>query len=61
MKKDRFGKKSAVGLVVVCCVLFFGANAHFIYLASKTQPECIQHKKAGEGSDAGFSAAKSSC
>ncbi|MEZ0260054.1 MAG: hypothetical protein ACAH80_03545 [Alphaproteobacteria bacterium] len=61
MKNARFGKKTAVGLAILSGVLFLGANAHFIYLAATTQPDCVVHKKSGGYPDKGFAAAKSSC
>jgi hypothetical protein len=41
-------------------LLFAGANAHLVYVAFKSQPDCVAHvKSAGDGG--GYSAAKSSC
>jgi hypothetical protein len=39
------------------------ANTHLVYIAVTSQPDCIPHRKAGEGaSDKGlFSAAKPAC
>ncbi len=39
--------------------IFAGANAHLIYVAFKSQPDCVEHLKRGEG--VGYSAAKSAC
>lgn len=61
MKSAKFGKKAAISLVILSCALFFGANAHFIYLATTTQPDCVAHKKSGASPDTGFAAAKPSC
>ena len=61
MKNVKFGKKMAWAAVAISCSVFFGANAHFIYLASTTQPECVAHKKTGGNPDKEFAAAKSSC
>ncbi|MEZ0223283.1 MAG: hypothetical protein ACAH83_01925 [Alphaproteobacteria bacterium] len=61
MRRIKFGKKMALALATASCVLFFGASAHFIYLATTTQPECVAHKKTGATTETGFSAAKSSC
>lgn len=41
--------------------LFVGANAHLIYVAFASQPECLEHSKAGVNDGGAFSAAKSSC
>jgi hypothetical protein len=40
--------------------LFVGANAHMLYVAMKSQPECVTHLKA-TGSAGQFMAAKSAC
>lgn len=61
MKNLKPGKKTAWGLVAMTCALLIGANAHFIYLATSTQPDCVAHKKTGMTPEKGFSAAKSSC
>jgi len=38
------------------------ANAHLLYVAITSQPDCVDHVKPGESSRGGtFSAAKSSC
>lgn len=41
-------------------LLFVGANAHLVYVALGSQPDCVPHEKAGtvEGT---YSAAKSAC
>ena len=43
-------------------VLFFAANGHLVYVAMRSQPDCVAHVRPGQsGTDAGFSAAKSAC
>lgn len=43
-------------------LLFFAANGHLVYVAMRSQPDCIDHVRPGQGRmDAGFSAAKSAC
>jgi hypothetical protein len=44
-------------------VLVLAANAHFLYVAITSQPACVAHVRAGEGSADRrlFSAAQSSC
>ena len=39
------------------------ANAHLVYMAVMSQPECVAHVRQGEGApkDGKFSAARSSC
>lgn len=61
MIRNRLGEKIVLGLGMLSGIVFLGASAHFIYLASSTQPECVAHKKIGDVPEKGFSAAKSSC
>lgn len=44
-------------------ILLVGANAHLLYVAVTSQPECVDHVRRGEASEGNnsFSAAKSSC
>lgn len=60
-KETKFGKAAALGLAAGCCAILIAANAHFVYVASATQPGCVDHIKAGAVQDGKFSAAKSSC
>jgi len=46
-------------LVPAGLLLFAGANAHLVYVAFRSQPECVAHVK--DTSDGGYRAAKSSC
>lgn len=50
-------------LVGAGLVVFFGANAHLVYVALRSQPECVEHAKPGlTGGETGrYSAAKSAC
>jgi len=50
-------------MVALGLALFAGANAHLIYVAFKSQPDCVPHVKMGgeTSSNAGLSAANSSC
>lgn len=46
-------------LVPAGLLLFVGANAHLVYVAFRSQPECVAHvKETGTG---GYRAAKSAC
>ena len=47
------------GIVLLLIVL--GANAHLVYVATASQPECVAHVKLGAGTPSQFSAAKSAC
>ena len=44
-------------------LLFFAANGHLVYVAMRSQPDCVTHVKPGHSTNtaAGFSAAKSAC
>ena len=47
-------------LVSAGLLLFAGANAHLVYVAFQSQPDCVAHaKSAGDGG--GYRAAKSAC
>lgn len=46
---------TAIGLAVVLL-----ANAHLVYVATSSQPQCVPHVRAGDTA-AAFSAAKPSC
>jgi hypothetical protein len=49
----------AVGLGLFVLV---GANAHLLYVAVSSQPDCVAHLRHGEGNGTtNFSAATSSC
>ena len=47
----------AFGIVAVVA----GANAHLVYVATASQPECVPHLKSPDGSGTAFRAAKSAC
>lgn len=48
-----------VGLGIVAVLLF--ANAHLVYVAFTSQPDCVSHLKLPDGSADHFRAAKSGC
>lgn len=48
----------AYAVAGMCIVLFVAANAHLIYVAVTSQPDCVPHQK-GEGG--AYQAAKSAC
>jgi hypothetical protein len=41
-------------------LVFAGANAHLVYVATASQPACVPHARLGEASGA-LSAAQSAC
>ena len=54
------GGRLAWILVPAGLLLFAGANAHLVYVAFQSQPDCVAHVKSGEAGG-GFRAAKSAC
>jgi hypothetical protein len=56
--------RAAILLAVAAgLLLVIGANAHLVYVAVKSQPECVAHLRPGEADaqSASFSAAQSNC
>jgi hypothetical protein len=47
-------------LIPAGLLLFAGANAHLVYVAFQSQPDCVEHLK-DPGDHGGFRAAKSAC
>jgi len=41
-------------------LLFGGANAHLVYVAYQSEPDCVAHLKVADGSG-GYGAARSAC
>ena len=54
---------TAYATVVAVAAVFILANAHLIYVAFESQPDCVPHLKASGGQASGlqYSAAKSAC
>lgn len=46
-------------LVPAGLLVFAGANAHLVYVAFQSQPDCVAHVK--DADDGGYVAAKSAC
>jgi len=56
--------KAAILLAVAAgLLLVIGANAHLVYVAVTSQPDCVAHLRQGESDahSASFSAAQSNC
>ena len=54
--------RTIVGLLVLVGVLLLiGANAHLVYVALTSQPDCVDHVRQGEAGNGAFRAAKSAC
>ena len=51
----------AAGIAGAVLVLLVVANAHLVYVAVASQPDCVAHKKVPDRDGAGFRAARSSC
>ncbi|MER2535957.1 MAG: hypothetical protein ABTQ31_12425 [Rhizobiaceae bacterium] len=47
-------------LVPAGLLLFAGANAHLVYVAFQSQPDCVDHLKSADG-NGGYRAARSAC
>ena len=47
-------------IAAACVTVLVAANAHLVYVALRSQPDCVPHlKTAGEGGE--FRAARSAC
>lgn len=56
-RRRRLGWFVGLGIVAVLLV----ANAHLVYVAFTSQPDCVSHLKLPDGSADHFRAAKSGC
>lgn len=54
-------KRISIAIASVGIVVLLGANAHLVYVALRSQPDCVPHAKVPDGSGDGFRAAKSAC
>jgi hypothetical protein len=62
--KRALASTSAIWVAVaVGLLLLVGANAHMVYVAVTSQPDCVAHVRPGEsnGQSGVFSAAQSDC
>ena len=62
--KRMLTNKAAIWLMVTAGLLLIAAaNAHLIYVAMSSQPDCVAHLRPGEGDveRGSFSAARSDC
>jgi len=54
--------RTAIGLSVLAALLLLaGANAHLVYVAVTSQPDCVDHVRTGDAERGSFRAAKSAC
>ena len=58
---SRRGRWTFIGIGVGLVALLAVANAHLVYVSVATQPVCVPHLKAPDGSGTTFRAAKSAC
>jgi hypothetical protein len=64
MTVARLSGRWTIGMIVGAGLLVLvGANAHLLYVALMSQPDCVAHVRPGEAAAGGqsFSAAKSAC
>ena len=64
MTTARLSGRRTIGMIVAAGLLaLVGANAHLLYVALISQPDCVAHIRPGEAAsgDHSFSAAKSAC
>ena len=61
--RKRLKGRTAIGLIVAAgLLLLVGANAHLVYVAVTSQPDCVAHLRQGDDTAGGsFRAAKSAC
>ena len=63
-QSPRWGGKRLAAILVVAglLALLAGANAHLVYVAVTSQPDCVVHARPGDDKPVGsFRAAKSAC
>jgi hypothetical protein len=63
-RADGIVSKRGIWLAVTLgLLLLIAANAHLVYVAMTSQPDCVDHVRRGEAANpqARFSAARSSC
>lgn len=47
--------------IVAATLLVIGANAHLVYVATQSQPDCVDHVRSGGAAPGQFAAARSAC
>ena len=48
-------------MIATATLVVLGANAHLLFAAVTSQPDCVDHLKVGHGQDGAFGAADSAC
>ena len=59
--RERKGWFRPLWFLAIGVLVMLGANAHLIYVAVSSQPECIAHLKEMTGRPSEYRAAKSAC
>ncbi|WP_404404787.1 hypothetical protein [Pelagibacterium halotolerans] len=54
-------KLTVMAVIGASLAVLVGANAHLVYVAFSSQPDCVSHSKTAGEAGSGFRAAKSSC
>lgn len=52
---------AAAGIAAAVVLLFVAANAHLVYVAVASQPDCVAHTKTPDRDGATFRAARPAC
>lgn len=61
VRHGRTRRRLWIGLAVAAGIIgVLGANAHLVYVAFASQPDCVEHGKS-PGHDGTYRAAKSAC
>ena len=62
LPRRRVRTRTVVGLSLLAALLLLaGANAHLVYVAVTSQPDCVDHVRLGDAENGSLRAAKSSC
>lgn len=61
MPGRRNQRRIALALVAAIIAVFISANAHLIYVAFVSQPDCVPHLKEAGREDGAFRAADAAC
>ena len=61
-RHHRRSKRAIILIAAALAVLLLAANAHLVYVAVTSQPDCVAHLKQGDAAQSGsFRAAMSAC
>lgn len=57
----RRNRRLIAAFIAAAALLLVAANAHLVYVAVASQPDCVAHVKTSGQDGAGFRAARPSC